>query len=262
MLLANILLFETLARKLACSSKMVATQFIVTALLAAASATGLVTREDAYFAALLKRQEPGTPGYNCHDNCTVFVTDYNNCLKCSGSDNYNIWRYYGSTLRSAGGKCGLDTEPLAGKQDDVPEAGSTGATSSAASAQTSAAAEISAAAHLSATSSAPAPSSAASASSQVVATTEATSNKAPVSSSATTPTSLTTVFNPAPFYSTVIVNGTLSFALGVPLSSTNASVSLTASAPAEVTTNDAPRLYAVDAAGVFGAIFVGAIFGM
>lgn len=50
---------------------MVATQFLVAGLVAAASATSLVAREDTYFASLLKRQEPGTPAYNCHDNWYV-----------------------------------------------------------------------------------------------------------------------------------------------------------------------------------------------
>ncbi|KAJ4347476.1 hypothetical protein N0V95_005397 [Ascochyta clinopodiicola] len=126
---------------------MIAPQIFIAAYVAAASATSLVAREDAYLASLLKRQEPGTPAYNCHDNCgsaitlsrtsnpcdnAAFVADYNNCLKCSGPDNYNIWRYYGNTLSTAGASCGFDTEPLAGKQEDVPEAGSTGVASSAA----------------------------------------------------------------------------------------------------------------------------------
>lgn len=50
---------------------MVATQFLVAGLVAAASASSLVAREDAYFTALLKRQEPGTPAYDCHDNWCV-----------------------------------------------------------------------------------------------------------------------------------------------------------------------------------------------
>ena len=65
---------------------------------------------------------------------------------------------------------------------------------------------------------------------------------------------------------------------GVPSPSTNASASFTAvsatldtfrastnfrkSAPAEVTTNAAASLHVADAVGVFGAILVGALFGM
>jgi hypothetical protein len=29
--------------------------------------------EDEVFAALLRRQAPGTPEYNCHDNCGLFT---------------------------------------------------------------------------------------------------------------------------------------------------------------------------------------------
>lgn len=47
---------------------MVAKQFIVAALVAAVSANA-VASEDAFFSTLLKRQEPGTPAYNCHDVC-------------------------------------------------------------------------------------------------------------------------------------------------------------------------------------------------
>ncbi|KAF2854695.1 hypothetical protein T440DRAFT_357999, partial [Plenodomus tracheiphilus IPT5] len=86
---------------------------------------------------LLKRQEPGTPAYNCHDNCGAaitqskpptttnpctsppFLTNYANCLQCSGPDNFNIWRYYGRTLSVVGETCGLETEPKSGVQEDV-----------------------------------------------------------------------------------------------------------------------------------------------
>ena len=35
----------------------------------AASAASASTNELQLFSRLLKRQEPGTPEYNCHDNC-------------------------------------------------------------------------------------------------------------------------------------------------------------------------------------------------
>ncbi|XPS79106.1 hypothetical protein M3J09_011094 [Ascochyta lentis] len=231
---------------------MVASQLILAAFVAAAGATNLVVRKDSYFASLLKRQEPGTPAYNCHDNCgsaitlsrtanpcdnAVFVADYNNCLKCSGPDNYNIWRYYGGTLSTAGASCGFDTEPLSGQQENVPEAGSTGAASSAAPAQTSATAQppaVSSAAPSTASSAAPVSSStAAPTSSQAAATTEAVTSEAPVSSVTTIFALITTVVTPAisstSVYATHIANGTLSsFESGVPSPSTNASASFTA----------------------------------
>ena len=126
---------------------MVAYRFVLAGFVAAASASAFPAEEEL-FKSLLKRQEPGTPAYDCHDNCGTAITqsrgadpcsneaflfNYKNCLQCSGPDNYNIWRYYGGTLSGAGSKCGLDTTPLSGKQADVPPAnhgsGSGGASS-------------------------------------------------------------------------------------------------------------------------------------
>lgn len=132
---------------------MVATRFIILAAVASVSAS---LTEEKLFASLLKRQDPGTPEYNCHDNCgmlnrdlfvyqyvidaslgtaitvskaggdvcsnSVFQFDYKNCLQCAGPDNTNIWRYYGNTLSKVATGCGLSTTPLSGKQPDVPEA--------------------------------------------------------------------------------------------------------------------------------------------
>ncbi|KAF2259201.1 hypothetical protein CC78DRAFT_537263 [Lojkania enalia] len=94
----------------------------------------------------MKRQEPGTPAYNCHDNCgtaitisksgsdvcsnEAFLTNYQNCIQCSGPDNENIWRYYGGTLGPIGSECGLESEPLSGEQEDVGPAIHPGASSS------------------------------------------------------------------------------------------------------------------------------------
>ncbi|KAI1485755.1 hypothetical protein F5X96DRAFT_658238 [Biscogniauxia mediterranea] len=104
-------------------------------LVAAATVVSASTDELQFFSRLLKRQEPGTAAYNCHDNCgqaiiqargsadvcndETFLTDYQNCLQCSGPDNENIWRYYGNTLSNTGEQCGLSTEPLSGEQPDV-----------------------------------------------------------------------------------------------------------------------------------------------
>jgi hypothetical protein len=132
---------------------MIASRLILTGFIAAASAA--LHSEASVFATLLKRQQPGTPSYNCHDNCgtspskhsltqftdmstgtaitiakassdvcsdEVFLFDYKNCLQCAGPDNYNIWRYYGGSLSSVAEGCGLDTEPLTGEQEDVEEA--------------------------------------------------------------------------------------------------------------------------------------------
>lgn len=61
---------------------------------------------------------------NCGSVCndTTFVTDYNNCLQCSGPDNEDIWQYYGSELNATAAACGFSTTPLSGTQDDVDAA--------------------------------------------------------------------------------------------------------------------------------------------
>jgi hypothetical protein len=123
------------------------TSSLVLGFIALASAT---TQQDSLFAALLKRQEPGTPAYACHEACGTFIrflagsritnthtgtaitlskgadpctnagftTQYDACLQCAGPDDVNIWRYYGGTLGKAGAACGLDTQPRAGPQSD------------------------------------------------------------------------------------------------------------------------------------------------
>ncbi|KAK6358544.1 hypothetical protein TWF730_007873 [Orbilia blumenaviensis] len=89
---------------------------------------------------LLKRQAPGTPLYNCHDNCgqavagsrkpapgfcssPAFLHNYANCIQCSGPDNNNIWHYYSGTLVAAvTTNCtayGFPTTPDSGVQPPV-----------------------------------------------------------------------------------------------------------------------------------------------
>jgi len=46
---------------------MIASHLVLASFIAAASAS--LHAEAAIFATLLKRQEPGTPAYDCHDNC-------------------------------------------------------------------------------------------------------------------------------------------------------------------------------------------------
>jgi hypothetical protein len=52
---------------------MVFSKMLIACFVAIAAATQLHA-EDAVFAALLKRQAPGTPSYNCHDNCGKHLT--------------------------------------------------------------------------------------------------------------------------------------------------------------------------------------------
>lgn len=48
---------------------MYARQLLLGALAAASIASASAIDGEELFSVLLKRQEPGTPAYNCHDNC-------------------------------------------------------------------------------------------------------------------------------------------------------------------------------------------------
>ncbi|KAK0103165.1 hypothetical protein ONS95_014963 [Cadophora gregata] len=97
-------------------------------------AVAVPSPEDEWHLSLLKRQEPGTPQYACHESCgtaitlsrgaspctnDAFLTDYQECLECAGPDNFNIWRYYGGTLTTAGTNCGLSTTPVSGSSSSA-----------------------------------------------------------------------------------------------------------------------------------------------
>ncbi|OJI99317.1 hypothetical protein ASPVEDRAFT_26134 [Aspergillus versicolor CBS 583.65] len=79
------------------------------------------------FVPLHKRQEPGTPAYECHANCGGIITDarsdgycdksdfktkLNDCLDCALE--FDIWKYYGNSVSSAAEECGLDATPVEG----------------------------------------------------------------------------------------------------------------------------------------------------
>ncbi|CAP86728.1 hypothetical protein EN45_049290 [Penicillium chrysogenum] len=77
------------------------------------------------FVPLHKRQEPGTPAYECHANCggvitagrsdgycdtDDFKTELADCLKCAVE--FDIWKYYGGSVSKAANACGLDATPV------------------------------------------------------------------------------------------------------------------------------------------------------
>ncbi|KAJ5353816.1 hypothetical protein N7541_006380 [Penicillium brevicompactum] len=98
---------------------------------------------------LLKREdiEPGSPLYNCHAACgqiqtgeviliseagnycsnSTFTTDLDSCLKCALT--YNIWQYYGDSVKSAATSCSDDATPSS-------SSATSGATSAAAATAT------------------------------------------------------------------------------------------------------------------------------
>lgn len=231
---------------------MKASQFLLLGFCTAATATA-VSSEDSLFASLLKRQEPGTPAYNCHDNCGAAITqskqpspctssafraNYANCLQCSGPDNYNIWRYYGRTLAAAGKTCDLETEPKSGEQAEVGPAVQEGAGSVSASASASDGGAVSSSV-LGATSetAAPAP--------VPVSSGVQSETAVPLSTSAATPA--------APLSSSSVM----------PSRTSNVTASTAAPTPAEVSTNAAASLgLGLKDAGIVGAMFVGALFGL
>ncbi|PVI05622.1 hypothetical protein DM02DRAFT_610604 [Periconia macrospinosa] len=215
---------------------MVATRFIILAIASLVSAT---LPEEHYFASLLKRQEPGSPAYNCHDNCgsaitlskaggdvcknEAFTTNYKNCLQCSGPDNFNIWRMYGNTLSKVGQGCGLSTTPVAGKQPDVGPAqhAAGGASSSSSSAPATPSSAGTTAAVISPSASTPAPT-----------------------------TALTTAPSAAPTFS------------GAPSSSRNGTASLPSSTPpAQQTANAGSGVKSPYTAGMVGVMFIGIVLG-
>ncbi|UQC83006.1 uncharacterized protein CLUP02_08496 [Colletotrichum lupini] len=74
--------------------------------------------------AVEKRQEPGTPRYQCHEDCGLLITlgrqdgfctnsewneRYGRCMSCANT--YAIWMYYSSGVTSAAAKCGLSPTP-------------------------------------------------------------------------------------------------------------------------------------------------------
>ncbi|CAF3604844.1 unnamed protein product [Fusarium graminearum] len=74
---------------------------------------------------LVKRQQPGTPQYACHEDCGLLITlarenkdfcdsqewndHYDKCMECA--ENYGIWKYYGSGVSKVAGQCDLSPTP-------------------------------------------------------------------------------------------------------------------------------------------------------
>ncbi|KAJ5984318.1 hypothetical protein N7481_006417 [Penicillium waksmanii] len=74
---------------------------------------------------LFSRQEPGSPNYNCHEDCGLitaywhkggdycdtadFKTRLSNCLKCALTQ--DVWKYYGEDVKNAANECHVDATP-------------------------------------------------------------------------------------------------------------------------------------------------------
>ncbi|KAI0842196.1 hypothetical protein F5Y06DRAFT_259228 [Hypoxylon sp. FL0890] len=234
----------------------------------AASAVSASTDELQFFARLLRRQDPGSPSYNCHDNCgqaiiqgrssadvchdDVFLTDYKACLQCAGPDNQDIWQYYGTTLTKDATPCGLSTTPLSGKQPDVGPVVSAGSGSSSAAQSTP-----------SATSSATETSTAGQSSSEVTTAPSSTAEvtapssetAAPVSTGSSSGYATATATEPASVTSAVTTSYT-------PSGTSSASGSGNGTAPTSsgvVVVNNAGK-FSGSSFGFYGALAVGAFY--
>ncbi|KAI0868663.1 hypothetical protein GGS24DRAFT_513027 [Hypoxylon argillaceum] len=125
-------------------------------ILAAAIATqGAIAAIDelSLFTSLLKRQAPGSAEYNCHEACgeaiiearasddvcsdDEFLANYSSCLKCAGPDNFDIWKYYGTTLSGYAETCGLSTAPESGSSTDTASTTSVATSTQAVQSETS-----------------------------------------------------------------------------------------------------------------------------
>lgn len=212
---------------------------------------------------------------NAHaDFCTeaAFTWYYNNCLQCSGPDNYNIWDYYRGTghLDSAGASCGLRTTPLSGKQPDVPEVGNPSSTTSAGVVPSTSSSAL--------TSTAPTQSSVAVHVSGSSAPTSGATGEASVSSSASSvavqTTTAASMLPSGSVHPSSSPTQTHSHAVSTKASGSSTTVSscrapphdhcliLTQPTPSVAAANPAGSLHLEGAAGVLGAFIIGAIFGM
>ncbi|OGM50164.1 hypothetical protein ABOM_001032 [Aspergillus bombycis] len=93
------------------------------------------------FVPLHRRQDPGTPEYECHANCggvitaarkegycdtDTFKTELSDCLNCALK--YDIWKYYGSSVSKAATGCGVDATPVEASSTTTTAAASASAT--------------------------------------------------------------------------------------------------------------------------------------
>ncbi|KAK4669870.1 uncharacterized protein QC763_206785 [Podospora pseudopauciseta] len=88
--------------------------------------------------ALLARQAPGTPQFECHSDCggalggsrsgrhcdnSTWVELFEDCLECANQ--FNIWRHYGNGLTAAAEACGLSAVPSPSGGGEEPAATTT-----------------------------------------------------------------------------------------------------------------------------------------
>ncbi|KAF2843803.1 hypothetical protein M501DRAFT_994837 [Patellaria atrata CBS 101060] len=85
------------------------------------------------FVPMHKRQAPGTPQYECHEDCGGVITlsrsegfcenqefqdHFDDCMQCALK--YDIWQYYGNSVSRAARECGLDPTPVPAEEEPEP----------------------------------------------------------------------------------------------------------------------------------------------
>ncbi|GAB1314486.1 hypothetical protein MFIFM68171_04696 [Madurella fahalii] len=120
--------------------------------LAAFSANAALHNSDAADALLMGRQMPGTPLYECHENCgnTIrlgrdpnpcdnndWVSAYEACLECALE--FDIWRIYSTGVTRVAESCGLSPSPVPASSTPTSTSTSASGSGSAAPSETSAA---------------------------------------------------------------------------------------------------------------------------
>ncbi|KAJ9133033.1 hypothetical protein NKR23_g10961 [Pleurostoma richardsiae] len=242
-----------------------AQSFVGLAIAVAAASATAIGSEDVVFTMLLKRQAPGTPAYNCHDNCgqaiiqarnsddvcndEIFLTDYANCLQCSGPDNEDIWKYYGTTLSASASTCGLSTTPLSGDQPDVGAAIAAGSSTSSTAAATSSATA--------------APETTSTSAAEATSTTEAvetTSTEAAETTSTAAAETTTEAASSAASSATVATSAVVSSSVTVALGTGTGVPTATATTSGLVQVTNAANSNSGKAFGVAGAMAFGAVF--
>nr|CDP25683.1 Putative protein of unknown function [Podospora anserina S mat+] len=111
---------------------------LVSAFTATAVQAAVSPQDNVDVAALLARQAPGTPQFECHSDCgsalggsrsgrhcdnSTWVELFEDCLECANQ--FNIWRHYGNGLTAAAEACGLSAVPSPSGGAEEPAATTT-----------------------------------------------------------------------------------------------------------------------------------------
>ncbi|KAK4198861.1 hypothetical protein QBC40DRAFT_282921 [Triangularia verruculosa] len=106
---------------------------LLSAFAATAVQSAATYQDDVDVAALLARQAPGTPKFECHSDCgsalggsrsgrhcdnSTWIELFKDCLECANE--FNIWQHYGNGLTAAAEACGLSAVPSPSSGGEEP----------------------------------------------------------------------------------------------------------------------------------------------